>query len=128
MEDIPPGLSFDQNDEGYILRRRDEDGRTVEITISPLELLTLRETIVLWTDRIRARLQAAAGPDQAVVVHPVARVRLLPDVAQENMLLTIVAPSGQQMTLSFPDLIAQHIADELRRLLRSMRAARPTKQ
>ena len=75
-----------------------------------------------------SQFQVAAGPVQPIVAHPVARVRLMPDAVQENILLTVEAPSGEQMTLSFPSLVADRIAGDLIDLVAKMRAANPIKQ
>lgn len=60
-----------------------------------------------------------------IVTHPVAQVRLLTDAVQENVILTLAAPSGEQMTFELPPHVAKYIADEIPGLLREMGARNP---
>ena len=92
--------------------------------ISEDEFPGLKATISLWMDRMIQASQAVSGSVQAVVAHPVARVRALPDALQENVLLTVEAPSGEQMTLSFPPAIADYIVSEVGRVRDELRPDR----
>jgi hypothetical protein len=124
MSEIPLGLTFDRDDEGFILRRKDNDGSIATFRISEDEFPGLKATISLWMDRMIQASQAVSGSVQAVVAHPVARVRALPDALQENVLLTVEAPSGEQMTLSFPPAIADYIVSEVGRVRDELRPDR----
>ena len=59
------------------------------------------------------------------MAHPIARVRALPDALQENILLTVEAPSGEQMTLSFTPAVADYIVSEVGRVRDELRPDRP---
>jgi hypothetical protein len=128
MPEIPLGFSLDADDDGFILRQKDANGAVTEIKMSAADLHGLKATIDLWSDRRMSQFQVGAGPVQPIVAHPVARVRLMPDAVQENILLTVEAPSGEQMTLSFPLLVADRIAGDLIDLVAKMMAANPIKQ
>ncbi len=128
MPDIPLGLTFEEDSDGFILRRKTPDGAVATIKMSSEELHGLRAQISLWSDRTISRSQVESGSVQAIVAHPIAQVRLLPDALQQNVLLTVAAASGEQMTLSFPLPVADCIAAELSPLLATMRTAQPAKQ
>src|SRR5262249_1098192 len=128
MAEIPVGLSFDQDEEGFILRNKSADGSVTAIKVSAQELFGLKAQISLWIDRRMSGFRVESGSVQPIVVYPVAQVRLLPDAVQENVLLTVAAPSGEQMTLSFPLPVADRIAVELPDVLARMRVAKPKKQ
>jgi hypothetical protein len=128
MPEVPFGLSFDQSDDGFILRRKNADGNIVAITISRDELFGLKATMSLWSDRMIQASQAESGSVHALVAHPIARVRLIADAVRENILATVEAPSGEQMTLSLSKPVAEYIATELPAVLASLRADRPLKQ
>ena len=128
MPEIPMGLSLDQDDDGFVLRRREAADAVTAIHFSEAEFWGLKDIISLWTDRILARRQTGSGAVQPVVAHPVAQVRMLPDAVQENILLTVAAPSGEQMTLELPFHVAKYIADEIPNVLRDMGTGNPTRQ
>ena len=128
MPEVPFGLSFDENDDGYVLRRKEPDGRIVAITMSPEELAGLRTTVALWMDRRIANAQVAPGTVRAIVSHLIARIRLLPDAIQANVLMTVEAPSGEAMTLSVPLDMADHLATEIPEILAEMRKQGPSER
>lgn len=128
MSAIPVGLSFDETEDGFIIRQKDFDGKVAEIKLSEEDFWGLKGTIALWSDRILAHRQAGSGSVQALVVHPVAQVQLAVDVLQQDVLLTIVAPTGAQMVLAFPPHIAAHIAAEIPGILEEMAGDDPSRQ
>lgn len=113
---MPAGISFEESDNGFVLRHKDADGKVVSIPISYEEFFGPKTTISLWSDRMIQASQEAAGSVQAIVAHPIARVQALPDALQANVLLTVEAPSGEQMTLSFPPTVADFIVSEVGRV------------
>ncbi len=125
MSEIPLGLSFDRDDEGFILRRKDDGGSVTTFRISEDEFPGLKTTISLWMDRMIQASQAATGSVQAVIAHPIGRVRAFSDALQENVLLMVEAPSGEQMTLSFPPTVADYIVAEVGRVRDELRPDRP---
>jgi hypothetical protein len=128
MTEIPLGLSFVEDDEGFTLQQKRADGAVAAIRMSLGEVTSLKATISLWIDRMMSRYQVGSGEVQPIVAHPIAQVRLLPDAVQENVLLTVAAPSGEQVTFSFPLTVADCIVAELPNLVAAMRAAKPMKQ
>jgi hypothetical protein len=90
-------------------------------------LFGLKETIALWTDRILARRQASPGL-QTIVVHPIAQVRVVADAMRQNVLLTVAAPSAEQMTFEMSPQIAQHLASEIPAVLSEMQEGNATRQ
>jgi len=126
MSEIPPGISFDETDDGFVLRHKDASGKIVSIPINREEFFGLKTTISLWSDRMIQASRAVSGSVQAIVAHPVGRVRALPDALQENVLLTVEAPSGEQMTLSFPPAVADYVVEEVGRVRDALRPNRST--
>jgi hypothetical protein len=127
MADYPLGLSLTEIDDGFLLRRTSTEVPALEFILSVDELFTLRETIALWTDRILSQRQGVTGL-RAVVTHPVAQVRLDADALQQNVLLTVAAPSGEQMTFQMPRQVAHHLVTEIPAVLALMDRATSTKQ
>lgn len=121
MSEIPPGISFDETDNGFVLRHKSADGEVVSIPISRDEFFGLKTTISPWSDRMLQASRAASGSVQTIVAHPIVRVRALPDALQENVLLTVEAPSGEQMTLSFLPAVADYIVAEVGRVRDELR-------
>ena len=128
MPKIPLGLSFDEDDDGYIIRQKAADGAVTEIRFKRNDLHVLKVTIGLWSDRILSQHKVDNAQAQPIVVHPVAQTRVLPDVLQANALLTVWAPSGAEITFAFSPLTAQALATDLLVALAQMQAANPTKQ
>ena len=127
MTDFPLGVSLTETDDGFLLRRTFPDSPAIEFRLSEGELLALKETTSLWTDRILSRRPASAGL-QTVVSHPVAQVRVLPDALQQHILLTVAAPSGEQMTFEMSPLVARYLATEIPAVLAEMQGDNPTRQ
>ncbi len=128
MTEIPPGFSFVEDDDGFVLRSKNADGAVIAIRMSAEDLFAFKASIALWTDRRMSELQVGPGPVQPIVAHEIAQIRLRPDAVQEHVLLTVRGPSSGEMTLSFPLPVADCIAAELPSLLAEMRVAKPTKQ
>ena len=57
MPKIPLGLSFDEDDDGYIIRQKAADGAVTEIRFKRNDLHVLKATIGLWSDRILSQYQ-----------------------------------------------------------------------
>ena len=57
MPEIPLGFSFAEADDGFILRRKSDDGTATEIKMSEAELAGLKAAIDLWSDRRMSELQ-----------------------------------------------------------------------
>ena len=129
MAEIPLGFSFEERDDGYILRHN-VAGKVVEMRMSLEEFDRLKATIDLWKDRRLSTYRVAGeGEVRPIVVHAVAKAGLWPDALGENVLLTVEGPSSGQMTLSLPLSVAERMALALPELLAQMRAAaNPTKQ
>lgn len=128
MPEIPLGISLVQDDNGFILRRKQANGDIAAINLTEEDFWGLKGTIGLWSDRILSQRQAGSAGVVVIVTHPVAQVRVLPDAMRANILLTVAAPSGEQMTLEFPPHVAKYIADEIPSVLREMDAGNPTRQ
>ena len=96
--------------------------------LSSENILNLAQTIALWQDRIISKYRTESGAVEPIFVLPVAQVRVISDSLAETILLTVVAPSGQQMTHSLPQPIAAHVAEEIPLVLAQMGMTRPTRQ
>ena len=127
MPEIPLGISLVQDDHGFILHRKQADGDIAAINLTEEEFWGLKGAIGLWSDRILSQRQAGSAGVLAIVAHPVAQVRVLPDAMRATVLLTVAAPSGEQMTLELPPHVAKYIADEVPGVLREMGAGHPTR-
>ena len=63
-----------------------------------------------------------ASEFKTIIVQSIARARVLLGAMRETVLLTIVAPTGEQMTLEFPPHVAKLIADQVHGVLSEMSA------
>ena len=123
--DIPHGVSFEEADDGYILRRN-AAGEVTEIRMTPEEFDALKATIDLWKDRRMSGYRLAeAGEVRPIVVHPVAKAVLWPDAMKANILLNAVTQSTH-ITLSLPPAVATDMAGALLHALAML--GNPTKQ
>ena len=105
MTDAPPGFGIEETDQGFILRRGDE-----EIRMSREEFFSLRGQMNLWTDRILSQMRGRTGELQSLVSHPIAQVGVWPDAIQENVLLTLTSVGETQVTFSLPIPVAHDLA------------------
>jgi hypothetical protein len=124
----PPGLSLQQKGDTFTLRLARAGRRTITMNLSVEDVRGLRETIAIWSSRILSQRRAGSGQVEPIFVHAVASVRLLPEALNERVLLTVVVPTGEQMTLALPQAIAEHIAAEIPSVLAEMRASKLNKQ
>jgi uncharacterized protein YqfB (UPF0267 family) len=122
---LPFGITLTPEGNGYTFRQKISGKKTITIRLSAEELYGLRATIALLTDRLRSNAQVESGTVSPIVVHPVAQVHPQLDALEANLLLTVAAPSGEQMTLELPQDVAEHLVDQLPALLSQMRSATP---
>jgi hypothetical protein len=128
MIDFPPGLSLTDTDAGILLRRTSTDSAPLEFLMSEDELLSLKETICLWSDRILSQRQAATGL-QTVFSHSVVAARVLSDAMEAHVLITFRSPNGQDVTFEMAPQVAEHLVTEIPIVISEMKAAAPaTKQ
>jgi hypothetical protein len=126
MPDIPFGFSFDQTDDGFVLRNKTDD-RTTEIKMSAEQLQGLKAQIDLWLDRRLLSLQVEGRMAQAIAVHWVAKVDVLSDELR-NVVLAVQGSSGGEMNLALPLHVAIPLAVTLAGLVQRLTAESPTKQ
>ena len=111
MTKIPLGLSFDETEGGFILRRKNAAGSVISIPMSREELFGLQETITSWTDRMVSGAKTQSGSVEAIVFQPVAEFDLAHEAIGEHLLLTLVAPSGNRRTFGLaPRMAADLVA------------------
>ena len=126
MADIPLGFSFEETDDGYILRYN-LAGEVTAIRMAPEEFDSLKATIDLWKERRLSGYRVAAGGEvRPIVVHPVATAVLWPDAIGVSILLNVVTPSGHHMTLELPSSVATDMVQALPDVLAII--ANPRKQ
>jgi hypothetical protein len=125
MPEIPQGLSFEETDNGYILRQNTE-GKTTEMRMTQEEFVGLKTTLDTWKDRMLSQFRARSSEVHAVLIVPVVKVELWPDAVGANILLTATTPSSAQVTLSLPLAEARMMVEVLPEVLATI--ANPTKQ
>jgi hypothetical protein len=123
VPEIPLGISLIQDDTGFVLHRKQANGDISAMNLTEEEFWELRAAIGLLSRRIVSQRQAASAGVKPIIAHPVAQVRVLPDAMRVTVLLTVAAPSGEQMTLELPPHVAKYIADEVPGILREMGTA-----
>jgi hypothetical protein len=110
-------FTFEETDNGFLLREIREAQPPIDITMSEDDLLGFMATVSLWRDRILLRAQAKSGQVQAVIAHSVSHLRLNVDAMDANILLTFGSDSGAGMTFSVPPEVAALLAAEIPPLL-----------
>jgi len=120
--EIPFGISLVEHDNGFILHRKQPNGEISALNLTEEEFWALRGAIVFWARRILSQRQAAASGFKTIIVQSVARARVFPNAMREAILLTVAAPTGEQMTLELPPHVAKFIADQVPGVLRQMSA------
>jgi hypothetical protein len=124
-----PGLTLAPSGDNFILRRTTANGRTVGMTLSDDDVLTLAQSAPAFRDRILSKRTPAGGKYSAVYATPVVQIGLAPDALGENILLTLVAPSGAQVTFGLPPHIVGHLVEHLPvHLAKASVATPPTRQ
>ena len=121
--EIPLGISLVQDDTGFILHRKQANGKVSTIDLTEEEFWELRGAIGLLSRRIVAQRQAVSPGIKPMIAHPIAQVRVLPDAMRATVLLTVADPSGDQMILQLPPHVARYIACEVPGILEEMRMA-----
>jgi hypothetical protein len=121
-----PGLTLDPSGDNFILRRTTANGRTVGMTLSDGDVLTLAQSAPVFRDRILSKRNPAGGEYSAVYATPVVQIGLAPDALRENVLLTLVAPSGAQVTFELPPHIVDHLVERLPVHLAKVSGATPS--
>lgn len=96
------------------------------MTLSDDDVLALAQSAPAFRDRILAKLHPAGGEYSAVYATPVVQIGLAPDALGENILLTMVAPSGAQVTFGLPPHIVGHLVERLPAHLAKVSAATPS--
>ena len=127
MPDIPFGFSFDQTDDGFVLRNKTDDGEVTEIKMSAEQVQGLQTTINLWSERRLLNLQVEGRTAQPIAAFWIARVDVLPDELR-NVVLAVQGSSGGQMNLALPLHVAGPLAVSLADLVQTLTAESPTKQ
>ncbi len=122
VQEIPLGISLVEDGNGFILHRRQANGEISAINLTEGEFWGLRGAIVFWARHILSQRQAPSTGFKTIIVQSVARARLLPDAMRESVLLTVAAPTGEQMTLELPPHVAKFIADQVPNVLSEMTA------
>jgi hypothetical protein len=66
MSEIPLGFSFNEDEEGFILRTKSADGTVTTIRMSEGELLGFKTQIAFWFDRKMSAIRANSGSVQPI--------------------------------------------------------------
>jgi hypothetical protein len=126
MPKRPPGLALDPEDDQFLLRRTGPDGRTKSLVLSNEDVLSLAQSAQLLRERILSKRNPAGGEYSAVYATPVVQIGLAPDALGENVLLTLITPSGAQVTFELPPHIVDHLVERLPVHLAKAKAANPS--
>jgi hypothetical protein len=125
MAKRPPGLSLEQMRDGFVLRRTGADGKT-SFTLSDDDVLQLAQASLSMRGRILEKRSPPGGSHSAMMATPVARLRLGVDALAEDVLMTLVSPSGAPMGFSLSEEVAQLLVDHLPQEIAKIRAAKAT--
>lgn len=119
-------LSLDPSGDGFILRRTTGDGKTESLSLSDIDVLSLAQSAPVFRERILAKRNPAGGSVAATYATPVVQVGLAPSSLGENVILTMVAPSGAQVSFEIPPNVVEILVNRLPAHLALALAANPT--
>jgi hypothetical protein len=108
-----PGLSLDPKGDDFILRRTSTNGKTVSVTLSNDDIITLAQSIPSLRDRILAGHNLTRGAISAVVMTEVTQVVLNTDLHRSEIHLTMIDRHGAQVGFALPLKIARPLVDRL---------------
>ncbi len=128
MAGASSGLDLKEDGNDFLLSVTDADGKTTNVKLTPEQLLTLSQSAPKFRERILSRHQPAIEGIQAVLATTVEQVGLNHDSLGQDLLLTLVAPTGTQLTYALPIHIVEHLIERLPARLSEMRKATLTKQ
>ena len=128
MSEIPLGLSFNEEDEIFVLRRKERDGTVVALTISAAELDELSGTIASWKDRRSSEILDRSGQVQQVVLHLVAGVGFSQETLGERLLLTLIGASGYRRPHGLPPHLIDALVEQMPLFAAEMRYAKLAEQ
>ena len=97
MANIPNGLSCVEQDDGFVIRRRDANKKVKSIPISKSEAAALLETISSWKDR-QAIQGHRPGSIQGRICYPVSRMGFGTEAASGRALLTLQTSPESERT------------------------------
>ena len=121
-------LTFDEEENGSIIGRHNADGTRISINLSKVELIGLSEKISLSLERISSQAVMEGGAVHDIVSLPVTEVGLAHEALGENLLLTLVTPTGHRRIFALPQSAVALLIENMPLYLSEMRAANPTKQ
>jgi hypothetical protein len=120
----PPALVLEPKGDGFVLRRTDAAGKSRSLTLSDNDVLQLAQAALSLRGHILAKRSPAGGSHPAVMATSVARLRLGVDALAEDVLLTLIAPSGVPVGFALSDEVAQLLVDHLPTEIAKLRAAK----
>lgn len=123
-----PGLHLDEKGDGFILRRITPSGRTMGMSLSAEDVLSLAQSAQALRIRALSRHDPEGGSVRAVYATPVVQIALQPETLGERILLTMVPPSATQLTFALPLHIVEYLVERLPDYLARAKATTPTKQ
>jgi hypothetical protein len=129
VPEIPMGLSIDEMVDGFVLRRRGDDGSVVVIPISTQELPVLLETISSWRRRESQPSPPGSQSIQEIVCYPVEKVGLAHEALGERLLLlTLQISTDARRTYALAPHQVHSLIDNMPLYLAEMNSANPTRQ
>ncbi len=121
-------LSLYDEGEGYSLQRRDANGTTTSISLSPGDVMTLGQSGPLFRQRVQARFYPPGVDYTPVFMTPVVQCGLHLDALNENILLTLISPNGEELKFEIRPTIAEALAQKLPSYLADLKATKPKAQ
>ena len=119
-------LALDPSGDDFVLRRTNPSGKIESLLLSDADVLRLAQSAPLFRERILAKHNPTGAGAVAIYATPVVQVGLAPSSLGENVILTMVAPSGAQVSFDLPPNIVEILMNRLPAHLALAVAAKPT--
>jgi hypothetical protein len=125
---MPSGLDLREDGDDFILDVTARDGTTTQVKLTSEQLLTLAQSAPKFRERILSRRSPTTAGIQPVLATTVVQVGLNQDALGQDLLLSLVAPTGTQLTYALPIQIVELLVERLPQWLDKMRRLKTTKQ
>jgi hypothetical protein len=122
------GLDLTEDGDGFILTVVDATGAATKTKLTAEQLLILSQSAPAFRERILSKHKLSVPGMDVVLATPVVQIGLNEDSLGQDILLTLIAPTGGRLTYALPVHIAEHLAERLPVRVADLKNKNQTKQ
>jgi len=107
-------VEFKEDGDDFLLIVTNAKGRKSQVRMTEADALNITQSATLWRERIVSRYHPKSeGTVQAILATPVVQFRVTQDSLAVDVLLTLQAPNGAELTFAIPSVVANLLAKKL---------------